>query len=325
MKRKMPEFNHSNYKKLDNISLTAFRIIEILNGLLEAPLNDEEINERLKENIEEARSLSRDTICIYINTLRAIGCEISRPSKNNDFKYVLKSHPFKITIEDSEIATIMEVRKYISTLGDWKLVIEIDDLFNEIINIIDPESKNKFLAERRTVLCRESSLDNILTELTLLESYCKQNKDIIVVYNSPHSGEKEIYLNAERLTLENSSFYLWGYNYQRNETVYLRLDRIKEIKAVSLKEQTPNNKGIDVKYKLTGDSAFTFMADESQEEKVIHNENGELIIHAKVKNKFKFIQQMLAYGRDCTIISPKKFQKQILEKLKTMSYIYNKT
>jgi len=323
MKHKMNESQQqSNIKNLDNISLTAFRIIEILNGLFSGPMDDEEINERLINNIRESRNLSKDTICIYINTLRAIGCEISRPSKNNKYKYVLKSHPFKINMEDAEIATIMEVRKYISSLGDWKLVIEIDDLFNEIINIIDPESKNKFLSERRTVLCRESNLDNILSELTLLENYCKQNKDIIIIYNSPHSGEKEIYLNAEKLSLENSSFYLWGYSYERNETVYLRLDRIKEIKAVSLKEQIPNNKGIDVKYKLTGNSVFSFMADEEQSEKAIYKDKDELIIQAKVKNKFKFIQQMLAYGRDCTILSPKKFQKQILEKLKTMSYIY---
>ena len=308
-------------KNLDNISITAFRILSILNILLKEPLSDDDINKKLQENIEGARNLSNDTICIYINTLRSLGCEILRPSKNTGYKYVLKTHPFKLNLSIDEINTIIEIRKYISTLGNWKLAVEIDDLFNQIFDTINSESKKIFLSVKKAVLCREVNIENILPELNLIEKYCAQNTDIMLIYNSPNSGEKEICLNAEKLTLENSSFYLWGYNYELDETLYLRLDRIKSIKVINIKGKSKSSKGFDVKYKLTGGSIFSFVPSES--EKILEKNDTELIIQAKVKNKFKFIQNALSYGADCTVISPENIRKEMISKLKMMAEIYN--
>jgi len=308
-------------KNIDNISITAYRILSILNILLKEPLSDHDINQKLQENIEGSRNLSNDTLCIYINTLRSLGCDISRPSKNTGYKYVLKSHPFKLNLTKDEINTIIEIRKYISTLGNWKLVVEIDDLFNEIFNALNSESKKIFLSTKKSVLCREVNIENILPELNLIEKYCAQNTDIIVLYDSPNSGEKEICLNADKLTLENDSFYLWGYNYELNETLYLRLDKIKSIRAVNIKGKGKNSKGIEAKYKLTGDSILTFVPAEN--EKILEKNDTELIISAKVKNKFKFIQNALSYGFDCQILSPESLRKEIIFRLKSMAEIYN--
>jgi len=308
-------------KNIDNISITAYRILSILNILLKEPLSDHDINQKLQENIEGSRSLSNDTLCIYINTLRSLGCEISRPSKNTGYKYVLKSHPFKLNLSLDEINTIIEIRKYISTLGNWKLAVEIDDLFNQIFDSINAESKKTFLSIKKSVLCREVNIENILPELNLIEKYCTQNADVVLLYNSPNSGEKEICLNADKLTLENGSFYLWGHNYELNETLYLRLDRIKSIKAVNIKGKNISSRGFEVKYKLTGDSILTFVP--SENEKILEKNDKELIISAKVKNKFKFIQNALSYGFDCQIISPENLRKEIIFKLKSMAEIYN--
>jgi predicted DNA-binding transcriptional regulator YafY len=308
-------------KNLDNTSVTALRIISILNILLKEPLSDDDINKKLQEKTKETRNLSNDTICIYINTLRTLGCEISRPSKNTGYKYVLKTHPFKLNLSNDEINTIIEIRKYISTLGNWKLAVEIDDLFNQIFDTINSESKKNFLAVKKTALCREVNIENILPELNLIEKYCAQNTDIILIYNSPNSGEKEICINAEKLTLENGSFYLWGYNYELDETLYLRLDRIKSIKVISIKGKNKTNKGFEAIYKLTGGSIFSFVLSES--EKILEKNDGELIVQTKVKNKFKFIQKALSYGSDCTVISPENIRKEIISRLKMMAETYN--
>ena len=308
-------------KNIDNISITAFRILSILNSLLKEPLSDDDINKELQEHIDGSRNLSKDTICIYINTLRSIGCEISRPSKNTGYKYILKTHPFKLNISNDEINTIVEIRKYISTLGNWKLAVEIDDLFKQIVDSINAESKKNFLAIKKSILCREVNIENILPELNLIEKYCIQNTGIVVVYDSPNSGEKQISLNAEKLTLENGSFYLWGYNYELNETLYLRLDSIKNIKVVEIKGKNKNSKDFEAKYKLTGDSIFTFIPSDS--EKILKKNDTELIRLSKVKNKFKFIQNILSYGSDCTVISPENIRKEIIFRFKMMAEIYN--
>lgn len=313
------EHKKLDYKSFDNISITAFRIITILNLLLTEPLNDEEINKKLAEKIEGSRYLSNDTICIYINTLRAIGCEISRPSKKNNYKYVLKYHPFKLNLSLDEINTILEIRKYISVQENWKLAVEIDYLFNQILNFISTESKKNFLSMKQTTLCREVNIDNILPEVNLLEKYCSDNRDLLIVYNSLNSGEKEIYLNAEKLTLENGSFYLWGFNYELNETLYLRLDRIKSMKVINICKGKQNSKFIEVLYRLSGNSALSFVPSENAIIIEKNDADNELIVLAKVKNKFRFFQDMLYFGPDCTILSPEAVKKEFICKLKAMA------
>lgn len=310
-------------RDFDNISITAFRIISILNMLLKEPLSEDDLNRKLQENIEGSRNLSKDTICIYINTLRAIGCEISRPTKNNGYKYILKTHSFKLDLSQEEINSLVEVRKYISTLGDWKLAIEVDDLFNQILDIITPESKNAFLALKNIALCREIDIEKVLPTLDSLEKYCDKNRDILIVYNSPKSGEKEIYVKAEKLTLESGAFYLWGYNYELNETVYLRVDRIKSVNPVSINKIKKNNHRVEVKYKLTGAAALSFVP--SDDEKVVEKTDSYTLVSAKVINKFKFIQDILSYGADCTIVSPENMKKEIILKLKAMAKTYQDT
>ena len=142
----------------------------------------------------------------------------------------------------------------------------------------------------------------------------------MLIYNSPNSGEKEICIKAEKLTHENGSFYLWGYNDELKETLYLRLDRIKSIKTVNIKEKNKINKTFEVKYKLIGNSAFSFVPSES--EKILEKNDTYLIVQAKINNKFKFIQNTLSYGSDCIIISPDNIRKEIIFKLKMMAEIH---
>jgi len=47
-------------KNLDNISITAFRILSILNILLKEPLSEDDINQKIQENIEGAFKAKRN-------------------------------------------------------------------------------------------------------------------------------------------------------------------------------------------------------------------------------------------------------------------------
>lgn len=307
-------------KDLDSVSVTALRIISILNMLLIEPLSENEINEKLIENIIGSRYLSKDTICIYINTLRVISCEISRPTKKNGYKYVLKDHPFKLNFSQEEINSIIEARKYISTLGNWKMAIEIDDLFSKLYQYMSNESKKYFVSSKKTDLCREIDINNIDQYVGLLEKCCKENKNISVIYDSPNSGNKEIILKAEKLSLENGSLYLWGYNYEINEMAYLRLDRIKSITATNFKGLGKSTKALEAKYKLDKKTMFAFVP--SENDTILEENDKEFIILTKITNKFKFFQEILSYGSSCTIISPENIKKDVLCKLNKMAELY---
>ncbi|OGI18095.1 MAG: hypothetical protein A2255_00930 [Candidatus Melainabacteria bacterium RIFOXYA2_FULL_32_9] len=315
------KLDKNDLKCWDSISVTAYRIISIFNMLVEAPYSDKEINERLQQDIIGARSLSQDTICIYINTLRALGCTISRPSKNNDYKYALKSHPFKLKLDDEEIFTLVEIRKYISTLDDWRLMINVDNLYNAILEYLDPEDKKKFTQTMKDCL-RDIEITHKTQLISLLEKYCSKKRTLMVNYLSPETGEKTIEITADKLSYENGAFYLWG-SLAQDEIIYLRVDRIKEINAINIKNSRYTPQVYCVRYKLTGFQALMFTPNE--DESIIEKSDKEIIVEAKIQNKFKFIQRALAYGSDCTVMSPENIRKEIVTKLKSIYNSYKHT
>ena len=314
------EFQRSDYSELDNISLTALRIIYIFNMLLKSPCDDKEINLKLKEKIEDSRELSKDTICIYLHTLRLLGCVISRPTRTNNFKYVMLLHPFKFHLTKKEVETLMELRKYVSSLGEWKTAVEIDDLFDTISAHLNPSTKKLFHSTQKSFLRREITADNFFQDIKQLEKYCKQSKTLTLLYNSPESGEKNIILTAEKITMENGAFYIWGYNEDMATTMYLRLDRILDIKSVSMRNNKIKPKYFTVKYKLQGKSACAVLF---EEDFIVEKKENEIIIESKVRNKFRFFQKILSYGNECTILEPQEIKEELADKLKNMLRLYN--
>jgi predicted DNA-binding transcriptional regulator YafY len=310
------------FSELDNISVTAFRIISIINMLLKNPHDEKEINEELVRQIEGSRELSKDTICIYLNTLRLLGCEISRPTKNSNYKYVMKTHPFKISLTKSEAETLIEIKKYISMLENWELSLDTYELYENLMKYFDTETRNLFAITKKNFMRKEVFTDTIFKDIKLLEKYCKQNKILTLLYDSPESGPKTIVVNAKKITFENGAVYLWGYNEKIKSDMYLRIDRILKIKSVSFNESQVIPNYFVVKYKITGSGFFSFVI--SENESIIQKNSQEIIVKAQVTNKFKFIQKVLSYGSECSIIEPESFRQEILLKLTTMLQIYNK-
>jgi predicted DNA-binding transcriptional regulator YafY len=302
-------------KDLDNVSVTAYRIISIFNLLLEAPCSERDINDRLQRDIIGARALSKDTICIYMNTLRAVGCLISRPSKNNGYKYVLKSHPFNLELNDEEIDTLVTIRKYVSTLNDWKLMVNTDNLYDSIMNDLESEKKKKFALSLKACI-RDIETNNQANMISLLEKYCNKKRTILISYLSPESGEKNIELTLDKLSYENGMYYLWGYNLVVEETQYIRVDRIKEIMAINIKNSKYTPKIYTLKYKLSGIQALMYTP--LEEEEIIEKNEQYITIEAKTQNKFKSIQRILSFGNDCTVISPENIRKEVITKFKSM-------
>lgn len=308
-------YKRKSFKSLDNSSITGYRVLLMFSMLLNGPCNDNDINERFKAEPLLCKSLSIDTVYIYMNTLRAIGCEITRPSKTNNFNYILRSHPFGLYLNKEELENIKYIASNVSSLDDWKLIIRLSSLLKTILNylpkdyleIIDFKSKHSLL--------------NIDIELVnKLEKYCNNKRVILIEYNSPESGLKDIELISDSLSYENGNMYLWGYNLKIDEIQYLRIDRIKNIKMVNANQLNYKGKLFTVTYKLKGNSASIFVPE--NDEKIIAKAENELTIETKIRNKFRFIRRILTYGSECTIISPEKIKNEFIKELESMLSMY---
>ncbi len=318
------KIHNQDFSELDNISLTALRIILIFDMLLKGPCTDKEINRKLQKEIKDGRELSKDTICIYLNTLRLLGCDISRPSKNNNYKYILTSHPYNLSLTEKEVQNLIELRKHVSTLCKWKTAVEIDELFDTLFKNSNQSTKKLFFSAKKIFLSREVSSEKFFQKVKQLDKYCKQSKTLTLIYKSPESGEKNIILTAEKITMENGAFYLWGYNEEKETSMYLRLDRIQSIKTVSLQENrvTPAL-NLKAKYILkTGKEQNYFLTDE---DRIVEKKEDAIIIESIITNKFRFFQKVLSYGSDCTILNPPEIKNEMTHNLSKILGIYDES
>ena len=303
-------------KHSENVCLTAYRVVAILMMLKIKPHTEAEINENLKNNIELPRELSKDSIWLYINTLKAMGCFITRPTKNNGYKYILKDHPFKLNLTEAELKSLIETRKYISNLSDWEVSINFDKFLSVLYRFLPDEDK-QVLAKHCKANLRVINYVLKKEMVKELELHCKNNDFILIKYISPSGNISEIELLTQSIKYEKGALYLWGYNYSLEEYQYLRVDRIESIKKLPNKNLKEIEQPISVIFKLYGPVALMYNPDE--DETIINNDNNSITVEAKMKNKFKLIQKILSFGKDCEVLEPDYIQKEIVKKLKLMS------
>jgi hypothetical protein len=74
---------------------TGYRALKLLSWLEQHPLSRADINAKLQALQPPSLPLSEDGIGLYINTLKAIGCVIERPSAKNQFCFVLRHNPLR--------------------------------------------------------------------------------------------------------------------------------------------------------------------------------------------------------------------------------------
>jgi len=309
----MQEFLTNNTVNCNLMSLTGYRTLVILNALMESPKTNNEINECLLNDQYIKENFSSDTLRIYINSLRAIGCEITKANKSNSKKYELTSHPFAYEIPKSQLKALSKLQKSIHDKIDIKEFLTIENFFNKLSDLIKDENSKEFL--KNTSMLKRIDKE-ILDELLI---HSKNKNQIKFLYNSPDSGKKEIEIVADKLSISSEKLYLWGNNLTHQQYSYFAVDRILEI--ISIKLQKDNEQFLPTKiiYELQNHND-DYVA--NKDEKIIEKTDNKLVIELTSKNEFNAMQRILHMANDCKVISPDAFKTNLLNKLKTMKESY---
>ena len=122
--------------------------------------------------------------------------------------------------------------------------------------------------------------------------------------------------------LESGKLYILRYNFKQQEMQYFRVDKILDIKKVGISNNEPILKKPIAVYKLKDELVKTFKIDENQT--IISKKSNELIIEEQIINRFKFVQKILSYGTNCTLLSPQNIVDEIKLTLETLEQIYEK-
>lgn len=309
----MQEFLTNNTVNCNLMSLTGYRTLVILDSLLESPKTSDEINNCLLNDQYIKGKFSRDTLRIYINSLRVIGCEITKANKSNNQKYELVKHPFTYELPKSQLKSIIKLHKSLYDKVEIKDLITIENFLNNLSGVISDESTKE--AIKSTLFLKR--VDKVILEDLLL--HCKNKNQIKFLYNSPISGKKEIEIIADKLAMKSEKLYLWGNNLTHQQYSYFAVERILEIRSINFSKDNKDFSPTKVVYELYNrNNDYVEHADE----KIIEKTDTKLVIELTSKNEFDVIQQILHLGNDCKVISPKSFETKILNKLKSMEKSY---
>ena len=308
-------FTAANKEELCQISLTGIRSLAILGLLIERPHSLEELREKLINYNLMEDTHSTDIIRIDLNTLRAMGCEISRAGQKTNFKYELFKHPFMLNIEKEEVNLIKRAYNKIKDTLEIKTLIQFDTLFKKIAEHVADE-------ERKEELYGLSAFKRYnIEEIKQLQEDCKWQRILKLIYKTPlaqKESEKEIV--ASELVFKNDKIYIYGFDLNLKEAVSLHFRRILKILSRRENDGTTVNECVCVKFKLQD---FGPAGLNDNETIISGSLNDGFIIEGKYHNEFLAIQRILSFGNLCTVLEPNDFKEKIIESLKKMREIYN--
>lgn len=291
-----------------NISITAYRAIKILKLLIEKPRSSAEIIGYLQKDEITNKSTSEDTLRITINSLKASGCDISRPSPANNYKYILNSHPFKKQLTKTQIKILLKIRQEFLNCNEWKKVIKINQLYDKISDMIKDEEISNLLSYKKPFSKIKPDVLKFFMEDKL------EKKEVILTYNTSSQKSEIINIRTDYVYCQAGRLYIMAWYYKRNSFAYFNAEKISEIFSIKPIVQISENPDIKtIVYKITGDDVLTYK--EAEDEKILVKEKNYIVVQATVKSEFKIFQRLLSFGSNFELISPDDMKQKLYEKL----------
>lgn len=310
----MKEFVKNKTVTYNLMSFTGFKSLIVFSLLLEGPKSYSEINEFFKKHEYIKESVSIDTLRVYLTSLKRMGCDIVRTSKAEGSKYKLLSHPFELQISDEQIKSLIKIYKTISRNIELKELIMLEKFLHKISDII----KNPQLKDALQKVSLFNSLNLQMVEQLI--THCERKDQILVLYNSPHSGTKQIEIITDKVEFTNNKLYLYWTSLEYGQYSYFLISRIISILAIKAsKSKLPEIKNLRVGYELKINPSEVRLTDS---EKLVEIKDGILIVENNSSNPFIIKQRVLSLGYNCKVLYPESFKNDIINTLKEMREEY---
>lgn len=294
------------------MSFTGFKSILLFSYLLQKPRTYDEIKYLFETHEYLRETISLDTLRVYLNSLQNLGCIIKHVKRDNDFEYVLESHPFELKITNEQAKSI------ITALKSVMRIIEIDDLI-PLTNFLDkltPTIEDEKLRETFAKLSPISKLNKHILQ-TLLTA-CQKGETITILYKSPSKTIKEIDVLAKRMFISHRRLYLQGLSDKYKNVTNFLVSRILDIPVIKL-----NPKAFDeIEPVKVVCEIYDKKFEPIDNEKIVSENENFYTLEITSTNLFYTKQRILSLGSDCKVLSPLSFQQDIISTLKKMKEEY---
>lgn len=288
------------------ISLTAYRAIKLLEMLMDKPCCAEYIIENFRQDPITESSASKDTLRITLNSLKAVGCRIKRPSIKTNYCYVLEKHPFKFAITKEQLNLLNKIRKNVLNHRDWKTVIKLNSLFDKIADLIEDGELKDYLRYKKPFSKIKPEIIYAIEKGEILK------KETIINYASTSKKINKINIYPDKIFCDAGKLYVWAWYFKRNAYSYFNAEKILSIIDIKKTDFEIPFENYNAVYELYGDSIKDFCCE--SEEKILCKSEDKLVIEYNVVNEFKFFQRLLAFGNDFNLLKPQKAIIKLAEK-----------
>ena len=307
----MKEFIKNQKVTYNLMSFTGYKALLLFSLLSESPKSYNDISDYFFNHPYLRERISIDTLRVYINSLKRIGCEIKRTRGEDKIsRYMVVSHPFELKMTPAQIQSVIKVYKSIVKNMDIKEILAMEHLFEKISYYI----KNTELAADIRKISMLKDVDIKLLE-DLLDC-CDKKEQIVISYNSPNSGTKDIELIADKIESSNGKIYLYGIGFEYMQYGSFLVSRIKKINEIKLTKTAPDNlKTFKIIYELECNPENIQL---QENEKIIEKKDNKVVIEMNTSNDFLARQRLLEYGPICTILKPENFKNEFVNLLKDM-------
>ncbi len=309
----MKQFLETNTITYNLMSFSAFKSMLVFTALIESPKSYDELKKIFEKNEYLKEIPSVDTLRIYINSLKEFGCNVIKIKEKGGTRFFIDSHPFLLKFDKKQVNNLLKIYKAVSKSIEVEDLRYLQQFFKKLsIYVSDEEQKIK--------LENLSPFNNIDAKLVdNLVTYIQNGTEIVLLYNSPASGQKNITLIPDKLKINNSKLYVSGYNSEYKYSTLL-VNKIIKIVGVNIQNKTVEAPEITVGYRYKKEPEETFELLEN--EKLIKSENNTDIVEITSRNKFEIMQRVLAQGSKCTVLYPEDFRKSVISQLRKMKEGY---
>ncbi len=303
---------NSQYK----INSTGLRLFLILQFLMQKKYSKSEICKLINTKYPNL-NISPDIVRLDINTLKSAGFNIVTGHKGNNYKYVLNWNPLKIKFTKSEIDIINQTKKSIMDLCDWRLIINLFEIFKKIAKYIEDE---KITEEFLNFGYLQSVNFDILNKL---KTCCDRKYVVKIIYSGTY-GDRAIEAHSYKIThqKDNNKLYFWCFTdiFENQDLIYLRMDKIKEIVKITKPKENKIYEPKLCRYILNKKLLPYYLPDEV--EKIIDSNEEYITVETEILTEFYFIQKILNFGSACVWVEDKELREKIVKKLRDIRKIY---
>ncbi len=310
----MKEFLKTNTVTHNLMSFTGFKSILIFTLLLDGPKTYAQLQEALQNHEYLRENISIDTLRVYFNSLKEIGCDIQKTTKKGVTTFSIASHPFELKIDDKQAKSIIKIYQAIAKSIEVSDLLSLQTFFEKMSEYVTNEKLKKDLK----CISPLNGIDpKLIKDLTY---YAQHNAEITVDYKSANSGNKNITINVDRLAIYNGKPYVYGVNSEKMDYSSFLISKIDKIVNINFGAKTLNLPDIIVKYEYFKEPKEVIELLSC--EKILEEYENKYVIELISKSKFEIMQRILYHNYKCKVLSPETIRTEVISTLKKMKEGY---